>query len=79
MKEKESIPLFCIASGPTLDFVYKWNSVDKEIPCNSPVLWVSSPGTYRCVVTAGWYSCSSNTFIVKQDEAGSVYVQCHVC
>ena len=54
----ESIPLFCVASEHSLDIQYKWNSVKKEIPGNSPVLWINSPGMYLCVITAGRYSCS---------------------
>ena len=34
------------------------------------MLWVYLPGTYTCVVTAGWYTCSSKTFLVKSQEAG---------
>ena len=64
----ESFPIFCVASGHSLDFVYRWNSGDKEIRGNSPVLWISSPGTYSCDVSAGWYKCSSSTIIVEWQE-----------
>lgn len=67
---KDSIPIFCIGSGHSLDFEYKWNSGDNEIPGNSPVLWISSPGTYRCVVSSGWYSCSSRTIVIKEKGSG---------
>ena len=64
----ESFPIFCVTSGHSLDFVYRWNSGDKEIRGNSPVIWISTPGTYSCDVNAGWYKCLSSTIIVEQQE-----------
>lgn len=47
------IPLYCIASRHSLSTLYEWDNVVGPIGVNSPVTYISEPGTYRCVVTDG--------------------------
>lgn len=49
----DAIPIFCLASGHGFDHQYKWSMGDESIPGNAPVLWITSPGSYRCDVTSG--------------------------
>lgn len=58
------VPVFCVASGHALDMMYTWHSTGKRVGTNSPVLWVSCPGTYKCTVTKGLRTCLSGLISV---------------
>lgn len=48
---KLAIPLYCICSGHCLEYNYAWMDSGQQVGCNSTVLWVKTPGLYRCHVT----------------------------
>lgn len=67
---KGSVPLYCIASCHSLDYKYEWKSGLDVIPWNTPVLWVSVPGTYSCTVSADGLSCKSKCITVESVHIG---------
>lgn len=76
LKGIESIPIYCVASRHDLECTYKWDCVDTILSGNTPVLWIHTPGTYRCVVSSQWYTCSSKTIVVERVKEGSASCTC---
>ena len=68
-----AIPIFCIASGHSLEFTYEWKVSGRTVGTNSCVLWVNQPGVYNCrvehIMTA---ECSSH-YISVLPEGNIVY------
>ncbi len=60
-----AIPIYCIASGHNFDLDYRWQLAGQNVGLNSPVLWVSGPGTYFCTVVKGLKTCMSALITVK--------------
>ena len=71
-----AVPLYCVASGHTLEFKYKWQMNDQHIGCSSPVAWVNQPGLYRCRVEHHIMQeeCSTKLICVITGEKGTYYV-----
>lgn len=68
-----AIPLYCIASGHTLDHKYQWDNVTTKLPGNTPVIWVNEAALYRCSVShhIGGAQCYSKTIKVVLEEEDS--------
>ena len=64
----QCVPLYCIASIHSLDYIYEWKHGQKPLVGNSPVMWVNSPGTYTCVVSADGMSSRSKCFMVHNSN-----------
>ena len=64
-----AIPLYCIASGHTLDYKYQWD-ITMKLPGNSPVIWVNEATLYCCSVVHNSTNaqCSSRTIHVIEEE-----------
>ena len=45
-----AVPLYCVASGHSVERKYEWQMSGQCAGCNTPVLWVKQPGLYRCHV-----------------------------
>ncbi len=63
------VPIFSVASGHQLDYVYTWRQSGRVVGNNSPVLWVDTPGVYQCTCTScssveGPRSCSSREITI---------------
>ena len=66
--EGSVIPLFCVATGHNLKYTYKWSTLDQPLSGNTPVMWVNSPGVYRCQVSNKKESCYSANIIVTKEN-----------
>lgn len=67
------VPLFCIASGHNLCLNYKWSKLGQHEDCclgNTPVMWVDSPGIYRCQVSSQTAETCFSSNMVMKSEAG---------
>ena len=62
---KVAPPIYCVASGHSLDMTYHWYSGVREVGTNSPVLWASGPGTFKCTITKGLRACASGLITVE--------------
>ena len=66
MEYHKCMPLFCIASGHNMSYIYEWEKVKVgPVGADSPVLWVDSPGLYSCTVTNGMEKCFSRSMRVS--------------
>ena len=45
-----AIPLYCVASAHCIEYKYEWQVGGQHTGCNSPILWINTPGLYRCRV-----------------------------
>ena len=63
------IPLYCVASQHSLSTSYEWDNVAGPVGINSPVIYVTKPGTYRCVVSdAGGKVAYARNIVVTRGE-----------
>lgn len=51
LQDGKTIPLYCVTSGHSLDYVYQWKRGSLSLHGNSPVLWVNKVGSYICNIT----------------------------
>lgn len=57
---KLATPLYCICSGHCLEYNYVWMVSGQHVGCNSPVLWVKTPGNGIHFVTHHTYHFSAD-------------------
>ncbi len=43
-----AVPIYCVCSGHCLEYVYEWTVSGRTVGHDSTVLWVKTPGLYRC-------------------------------
>lgn len=65
----EDNPIYCVASGHSVKYLYSWKYGGHSIGLNSPVLWPSKPGMYSCRVVDGLKTCSSSVIEVVEKAA----------
>ena len=65
--EDDVIPLYCIVSNHSSGVQYSWDNIRGPVGVNSPVLYVSQPGTYRCTITeVEGDTCFSKSIVVRK-------------
>lgn len=74
--EDDVIPLYCIVSNHSSGVQYSWDNIRGPVGVNSPVLYVSQPGTYRCTVTEdeGDTCFSKSIVVVCKGNKTSVHI-----
>ena len=60
-----TIPIFCVASKHSLDYVYQWKHGAVSLYSNSPVLWVDRVGPYICNVTHSFHNTQAASQVIN--------------
>lgn len=74
----KAIPLYCVAGGHRWDYKYIWTLGGNPFGPESPVIWTTKPGLYRCVVHHDMLQeqCSSHLIQVTLPEADVLVCNC---
>lgn len=65
LRSGSTIPLYCVASGHSLDYTYQWKRGSVTLYGNTPVLWVNQIGPYICNITHSSNNAASQVINVE--------------